>query len=41
MEPANGFFIVADGMGGHAAGRGRLGDGGRTVRRTLENAARR
>src|SRR3979409_1001231 len=38
MEPSNGFFIVADGMGGHAAGEAASGMGVAPVRRTLENA---
>src|ERR1043166_9481122 len=38
MEPTNGFFIVADGMGGHAAGEVASAMAVDTVRRTLENA---
>lgn len=38
MEPANGFFIVADGMGGHAAGEVASAMAVETVRKTLENA---
>jgi serine/threonine protein phosphatase PrpC len=38
MEPTNGFFIVADGMGGHAAGEVASAMAVETVRRTLENA---
>ena len=34
------LFIVADGMGGHAIGRGRLEDGGRDDRRVLPAHAR-
>ena len=38
MEPAKGFFIVADGMGGHAAGEVASAMAVDTVRQTLENA---
>jgi serine/threonine protein phosphatase PrpC len=38
MEPAKGFFIVADGMGGHAAGEVASAMAVDTVRKTLENA---
>ncbi|TMQ10687.1 MAG: serine/threonine-protein phosphatase [Deltaproteobacteria bacterium] len=38
MEPANGFFIVADGMSGHAAGEVASAMAVDTVRKTLENA---
>src|SRR5204863_8060697 len=38
MEPSNGFFIVADGMGGHAAGEVASAMAVDTVRKTLENA---
>jgi serine/threonine protein phosphatase PrpC len=38
MEPAKGFFIVADGMGGHAAGEVASAMAVDTVRRTLEGA---
>jgi serine/threonine protein phosphatase PrpC len=38
MEPANGFFIVADGMGGHAAGEVASAMAVDTVRKTLEAA---
>ena len=38
MEPASGFFIVADGMGGHAAGEGASAMAVDTVRKTLEAA---
>jgi serine/threonine protein phosphatase PrpC len=38
MEPANGFFIVADGMGGHAAGEVASAMAVDTVRKTLEGA---
>lgn len=40
MEPANGFFIVADGMGGHAAGEVASAMAVETVKKTLENAKR-
>jgi len=36
MEPANGFFIVADGMGGHAAGEVASAMAVDTVRKSLE-----
>jgi serine/threonine protein phosphatase PrpC len=38
MEPSNGFFIVADGMGGHAAGEVASAMAVDTVRKTLEGA---
>jgi len=38
MEPINGFFIVADGMGGHAAGEVASAMAVDTVRKTLESA---
>jgi serine/threonine protein phosphatase PrpC len=38
MEPARGVFIVADGMGGHAAGEVASAMAVDTVRRTLERA---
>src|SRR5262252_1025337 len=38
MEPAKGFFIVADGMGGHAAGEVASAMAVDTVRKTLEAA---
>ena len=38
MEPAEGFFIVADGMGGHAAGEVASAMAVDTVRTTLEAA---
>ena len=37
MEPANGFFIVADGMGGHAAGEVASAMAVDTVRKSLES----
>ncbi len=40
MEPTNGFFIVADGMGGHAAGEVASAMAVDTVRKTLEEARR-
>jgi serine/threonine protein phosphatase PrpC len=40
MEPTNGFFIVADGMGGHAAGEVASAMAVDTVRKTLEGARR-
>ncbi|MEO7730425.1 MAG: protein phosphatase 2C domain-containing protein, partial [Kofleriaceae bacterium] len=36
MEPSNGFFIVADGMGGHAAGEVASAMAVDTVRKSLE-----
>ena len=39
MEPGNGFFIVADGMGGHAAGEVASAMAVDTVRKSLEGAA--
>jgi serine/threonine protein phosphatase PrpC len=39
MEPSNGFFIVADGMGGHAAGEVASAMAVDTVRKTLEGAS--
>ena len=38
MEPAHGFFIVADGMGGHAAGEVASAMAVETVKKTLEDA---
>src|SRR5262245_16279998 len=38
MEPARGVFIVADGMGGHAAGEVASAMAVDTVRRTLERS---
>src|SRR5262249_3678308 len=38
MEPSKGFFIVADGMGGHAAGEVASAMAVETVKKTLENA---
>ena len=38
MEPSKGFFIVADGMGGHAAGEVASAMAVDTVRKTLEAA---
>ena len=38
MEPSKGFFIVADGMGGHAAGEVASAMAVDTVRKTLEGA---
>ena len=38
MEPTKGFFIVADGMGGHAAGEVASAMAVDTVRKTLEGA---
>jgi len=38
MEPTQGFFIVADGMGGHAAGEVASAMAVETVKKTLEDA---
>src|SRR3954452_4689367 len=38
MEPASGFFIVADGMGGHAAGEVASAMAVETVKKTLEDS---
>src|SRR5215475_3289036 len=38
MEPSRGFFIVADGMGGHAAGEVASAMAVDTVKKTLEEA---
>ncbi|HEY6034839.1 MAG TPA: protein phosphatase 2C domain-containing protein, partial [Kofleriaceae bacterium] len=38
MEPSSGFFIVADGMGGHAAGEVASAMAVETVKKTLAEA---